>query len=417
MDRLFPSFKRYNERSAGSSIFEKSSLTVDAQSRQEVDNIPEVVMFHAKYRNPGGEEQSFEAEAKLFERMGYRVTRATVENGTVKENVASAMKSVFNLAVFLEAFRYFRKVKPSLIYVNNTWPALSPALLIAARFSRTPTLQAVRNYRIVTPSAKLHNDGRCVTCNETRYFRSCVMRGCYNGKRSQSLLAYCAGLLNRISVWKWERHMFLATSELTRKLILGRFISHTKVRVRSNFNSVDPAHSLDGGDGAIFVGRLSNEKGVVELAKEWPDSPSTPILTIVGEGPESETVAAICATKKTVNLYGYADHVTVLAMLRSSGVCIVPSQWAEPFGRVAIESMAVGTPVIYTKNGSLDGIVANGGIGIDHLARKEIGDALEKVLAPESRSALRARAHRRYLDAFTSESAATEMLGLIAGIL
>ena len=417
MDNKVPSLKRSDESSPKSSMFQESDLALDGTSRKASHRHPEIVMFHANYRIPGGEEQSFDAEAKLFERMGYRVTRVTVENMAVKENVVSAICSVFNLAVFLEAFRYFRKAQPTLIYVNNTWPALSPALLVAARLSRTPTLQAVRNYRLVAPSAKLHNDGRCVICGRTRYFRSCVMRGCYNNNKTQSFVVYCAALVNRISVWKWQRHLFLSTSELTRQLILGRCISSAKVRVRSNFNSVDPAYSVREGDVAIFVGRLSSEKGAVELVKEWPDTPTTPILTIVGEGPDSETIEKICTTKTTTRIHGYADHDTVLAMLRSSGVCIVPSQWAEPFGRVAIESMAVGTPVIYTKNGSLGDIVANGGVGVDELSRKEIAEALDKVLAPEFRNAFRSRAHRRYIEAFTSESAMAEMSRLISSII
>lgn len=138
---------------------------------------PKALMFHAIYRNPGGEEQSFANESKLLESIGYETVRCTTDNSEISGGPWAAVTAVFSPRVLVDAFRIIRSERPDVVYVNNLWPAFSASLLVAARAAGIPTLQAVRNYRLATPSAKLRGDGTCTECGSTNYFSSCVRNG------------------------------------------------------------------------------------------------------------------------------------------------------------------------------------------------------------------------------------------------
>ena len=133
---------------------------------------PKALMFHAIYRNPGGEEQSFANESKLLKSIGYETVQCTTENSKISRGPWAAVTAVFSPRVLVDALRIIRSERPDVIYVNNLWPAFSASLLVAARAAAIPTLQAVRNYRLATPSAKLRADGTCTECGSTKYFTS-----------------------------------------------------------------------------------------------------------------------------------------------------------------------------------------------------------------------------------------------------
>jgi glycosyltransferase involved in cell wall biosynthesis len=74
-------------------------------------------------------------------------------------------------------------------------------------------------------------------------------------------------------------------------------------------------------------------------------------------------------------------------------VCI-PSR-AEPFGRTAIEAFAVGTPVVATAVGGLEGIVADGetGLVVPYGDEEALGKAIRRLLdAPDLRQTIAASA-------------------------
>ncbi len=90
-----------------------------------------------------------------------------------------------------------------------------------------------------------------------------------------------------------------------------------------------------------------------------------------------------------VTLAGFTSHEDVIEILRDSAASVVPSQWAEPFGRVAIESMSVGTPVIYATSGALADIVGPGGTPLHSLDESSIREALDRIFGAGDRSAIR----------------------------
>jgi glycosyltransferase involved in cell wall biosynthesis len=137
------------------------------------------------------------------------------------------------------------------------------------------------------------------------------------------------------------------------------------------------------GDHLAFLGRMSPDKGVAEAIG---------IARAVGmplrigakcrEPAEQEYFGRVVEPLLggDVEWLGELDQAGKIALLADAAALVFPIRWAEPFGMVMIESMAVGTPVLATRWGSVPEVVRDGVTGIvrdspEELAR-DIGRAL-----------------------------------------
>lgn len=121
------------------------------------------------------------------------------------------------------------------------------------------------------------------------------------------------------------------------------------------------------GDGiggyALFIGRMSPDKGV-HLAIGIARSAGLPlkIAAKLREASEweyfREQVQPLLS--HDIEYLGEANFVEKVELLRSARVLINPIQWSEPFGMIAIEAMACGTPVVTTELGAAPEIVVDG---------------------------------------------------------
>lgn len=168
---------------------------------------------------------------------------------------------------------------------------------------------------------------------------------------------------------------------------------------------------------ALFVGRLSREKGIVDLLHAWERVAASALLVVVGpdmpghrwdEGPRVRALAAMPALAGRVNLFGASSDTAPL--YRASDFAVVPSHW-ESFGISAAEAMASGLPVVASAVGGLTDYVVDGENGrlvrpqdaeawaaaIDDLAGDE---ALRTRLGLAARQAITRFDERLVLDRF-----------------
>jgi glycosyltransferase involved in cell wall biosynthesis len=169
---------------------------------------------------------------------------------------------------------------------------------------------------------------------------------------------------------------YIAPTEFGRQKVLAGGLPPEKLYFKPNF-TFDP---LNGGtptapkEGAIFVGRLSPEKGVLGLLEAWRDIDYP--LTIVGDGPQMPEARRAGASQ--VKFLGNRSHDDVLRLIEQSAFLVFPSEWYEGFGLTLIESMAVGRAVVATDLGSRREIVRDGQTGLLYRSR-DIQDLTSKV--------------------------------------
>lgn len=168
------------------------------------------------------------------------------------------------------------------------------------------------------------------------------------------------------------------------------------VRIPTEVKSPDePPHVL-------YVGRLSEEKGVRELAEAAADLP----LVVVGDGP----LRALFP-----DAAGFVAPAEVGAYLDRAAIVVVPSR-REGYGMVAREAMAHGRPVVATAVGGLVDAVVDGvtGLVVEPADIAGLRSALERLLADaELRSQLGEAAREAAERELAPNTAATATLAAL----
>ena len=95
--------------------------------------------------------------------------------------------------------------------------------------------------------------------------------------------------------WQNQVDVYVALSEFARRKFLTGGVPPAKLVVKPHFLYDDPGIGTGQGGYALYVGRLSAEKGIGTLLKAWRGGPALPPLRIVGDGPMADDVRAAAA--------------------------------------------------------------------------------------------------------------------------
>src|SRR5207249_1619565 len=116
-----------------------------------------------------------------------------------------------------------------------------------------------------------------------------------------------------------------------------------------------PVPWLEREDKAIFLGRVSAEKGLDTLIEAWIRwGGDAPQLEIVGEGPDLERLRSLAAGAGRIVFTGQKSAAEAHALLSKAKLLIVPSTWFEGFPLVLSEAFAFGVPVAASRLGTFE---------------------------------------------------------------
>lgn len=153
--------------------------------------------------------------------------------------------------------------------------------------------------------------------------------------------------------------------------------------------------SASRGSGVVFAGRLSPEKGAAEaidIARFAGES-----IDLYGDPYDLDYARRYVYPghgKHGIAVHAAVDRTVLWEIMSRAGVVVCPSMWDEPFGMVAAEAQAVGTPVVAFRRGGLEEVVDDGRTGF-LVAPGDIAAAaaaVRKAAAGISRYACRHRA-------------------------
>jgi len=273
-----------------------------------------------------------------------------------------------------------RDERPDVAHVRNTQPLVSPSIYWALARVGVPVVQTLDNFRLFCPATTFLRDGRiCEECRDHSLFRS-VRYACFRHSRIQSFAVAQSLWLHRLlGTWSRRITLYVALTEFGRLKFIESGIPSERIEVKPHFLESPPAAEWDHDGYAMFVGRLSPEKGVSTLLHAWRDLPHVP-LRIVGDGPirtEMETRLKQDSLAN-VEMLGVRPLDECLRLMRRARFIVFPSEWFEGLPRVIVEAYACGKPVVASRLGAMAEVVIDGRTGL-HFRAGDPADLAEKV--------------------------------------
>jgi len=317
-----------------------------------------ILIVHNHYGNYaiGGEAAVMKAEVDLLKSYGHEVHVYERTNSEINNfRIIDKFKFLFNYTwyrdSYLEMLQKLDELHPDVMHVHNYKWLLTPSIFLAAKDRNIPTVHTLHNYWMVAPCASLMKFGKvCELCHENNNPKYILKYRCRKeGSLISSILNYhYFKTIKRKNKLSKLIDVYISLTSFAKQKYVVSGIPEDKIVVKPNFLK-DPLNKNVVGDNnyALFVGRLSFEKGAEFLVKSWEkiDFP----LKIVGDGPQRQFLNF---DNKNIEFLGWKNSEEVFALLSRASFYIFPSLLYEGFPISLLEAMAMGKIIIASDLGA-----------------------------------------------------------------
>jgi glycosyltransferase involved in cell wall biosynthesis len=367
-----------------------------------------ILLIHTHYQLHGGEDAVVMQEMELLKKH-HTVEVLCFQNQGGWKGALQFLCSIWNIGSAKTVRKKIQKFKPDVVHVHNWHFAMGPLVFREIYRLNIPTVHTVHNYRLLCPSAILLHKGSLFTNSLKESFPwTAVGNKVYRSSILQTFwLGFVVWFHKEIGTWKKIDAYVCLTPFAVDLFQQSKFgISKDQFTVKPNFTiAPEVLKSIAREEHFLFIGRLSEEKGIEILLKAFKDSPF--LLKIAGDGPLKELVLNSTKQSSNISFLGNLTTEKITEELNKTQALIFPSICYEMFGLVNIEAFANQTPVIASKIGAPQSLIINGYNGfhfepgnVNHL--KEIVVKFNALSIAEKKQ-MGSNAFRNYQDAYSPE--------------
>lgn len=277
--------------------------------------------------------------------------------------------------------------KPDIVHMHNIHSYLSPVLAKLAKRRGCRVVWTLHDYKLVCPSYACLLDGkpceRCIGRGKMQVLKNRCMKG-----------SFAASAMAWLEALKWNRNVldryvdaFICPSQFMASKMKKDGFDPKKLHVVCNhidpkkqelFGSLD----IEREDYYVYVGRLSDEKGVETLLNVASQLPHT--LKLAGDGPLRKQLEEQYASCRNIEFLGHQDAIQVAKLLSKARFSVVPSEWYENNPLSVIESLCAGTPVVGARIGGIPELLNHdNGITFASGSREELANAINRAYSAE----------------------------------
>jgi glycosyltransferase involved in cell wall biosynthesis len=323
-------------------------------------------MVHESYANRGGEDEVVDSECDALSARGHEVVRWSVSNAQIlgwsnARKASLAWRTTWSTASRRTLSQLIQSHAPDLVHFHNTLPIITPSAIRVAHSAGLPVVMTLHNYRLMCPAATFVREGRvCEDCHLHSLLRG-VLHGCYRESTIQTAaVALMLAVHRRMGTWTDCVDAYIALSAFMRAKVVEGGLSATKVHVRANPVRRSGQRCAEPIPYAIFVGRLSEEKGISCLLEASRRIPAV-TLKVVGDGPLASSVRKESErANNPIEYLGRLPHQETLAAIANARVLLCPSICYEGLPLTLIEALANGVPVVASRLGSMAEMITDG---------------------------------------------------------
>ena len=379
-----------------------------------------ILFVHNLYQQAGGEDNVVTAEARLLVDHGHDVELWSVDNKDLPAGLTGKIKTAlttsYSPASRAIARDKLHRFRPDIMHVHNFFPQISPSIYDSCVDEGVPVVQTLHNYRLICPGAMLMRQGKiCEQCLFGSPYQA-AWYGCYRGTMLGSLVvAHMVAHHRKQGTWLNKVNRFIALTNFAKSKFVEAGFPADKIAVKANFLH-DPLQEAPRPNPtkpgfALFVGRISEEKGIKTLLQAWSALDDQTLLKVAGTGP----LEALLQGKNNIAALGTQTAALISRLMQQAAFLVLPSECYEGFPLVLVEAFAHGLPVLASRLGSMADIIKDGETGLlfEPGNPQELAEKAKWLLEnPQQTQKLGENARRTFLAKYTAEQNYVELMAI-----
>lgn len=330
-----------------------------------------ILIGHNYYQIPGGEDAVVRSEIEMLRYSGHEVITYERHNDEIgRLNPFQKAAHFLSLAHNKDSYRQLRALihekRPQIAHFHNIYYMMTPSVYRACRDEGVPVVQSLHNYRMMCSNALLFRDGHvCEDCIKKNVWEGVRHRCFRDSSLMTALMAFNLDRLWKKDVWNNDVDRYIVAAQFTRRKYMDRGIPVEKISYKPHFIDLNIKRRNKDAGYVLYLGRLSQEKGVDALLEAWRSLKDIP-LKIVGTGPLEAKLKNFAVEQGLthVEFLGFLKERQCLDLLNEATLLVIPSVCYENFPRVVVEAFACGVPVVASRLGSLQELIEDGETGI-----------------------------------------------------
>jgi glycosyltransferase involved in cell wall biosynthesis len=302
---------------------------------------------------------------------------------TEESRIRAAVQGLWNERARTQMSELLRPLDPNrtIVHVHGWTKALSSSVFFAARAQRTRIVVTLHDYFVACPNGGFFDYQAGEICGERPLSIGCATRNCDVRSYPQKLYRLARHQVQR-AVGRIPEGVsaFIAVSEFSRNILQPYLPAEARTFQIANPIDVERAPRVEvvHNDRFVYVGRLSEEKGVLLFARVAARLGLRPLF--IGDGPLGADIRRICPDAE---ITGWLPREEVKRRLAEARALVMPSLWYETQGLVVLEAAAMGVPALVPDRSAARDAVVDGETGLWFRS----GDAASLAAAIERTSA------------------------------
>ena len=369
--------------------------------KKELGRPKKILLINKYHYLKGGAERAYFDTAKILEENGNEVAFFSMDHPNNLEDkwskyfvsnvdynargisVAKKIKAVLNIWYNFESKNRLKKLikefKPDIAHLHNIYHQISPSVIDALHKKRIPVVHTLHDYKLISPNYSLMHDGKIWEKSKGKKYYKCVSDKCVKNSYHKSFVCAIEAYLHDILGIYKKVETFISPS----RFLINKF---REFGFKGDISYLPNPLPFEGGENIdkkkyfLYFGRLSQEKGVLDLIRAYSKVGVSNKLYIAGEGEEREKIEDLILEKgleKKVILLGYKTGDELQKLIREAFAVVVPSRWYENAPYSVVEAMFYSCIVLASRIGGLNEMITEAKNGylfdfgqIDDLAEK-----------------------------------------------
>lgn len=288
----------------------------------------------------------------------YYVNQTNTRTGSIFSKIKNVKKYLYNDQASTNIEQLIKDFKPDVAHIHLFYGVLTSSILKTLKDNKIPIVATIHDYRLLCPvNAMLDKDGQiCEKCKNDKFY-NCIQKKCSEGNLLQSTVVTAEAYLRKhffdplVYV-----NQFIFVSQFSRnKHISFDFRYQNKSTMIYNFSDFTENYTSIKGDYLFYYGRLSKEKGILNLVNAVKKTNSK--LIIAGEGPQKEEILKSIVNFPAVKFVGFQSGETLQNFIKNASFVVVPSEWYENNPMTIVEAFLLKKPVIGSNIGGIPELV------------------------------------------------------------